>query len=317
MVFLMDWSGSMQDVILPTIRQVINLAMFCRRINIPFEVFAFSGSYISRWDTEKQKKNINYVNEVSRDESPFLFSDGRFNLLNLFSSKMTNSEFMTIAYRFTSYFVQNIKGYNLTDTPLNEALLYMLDYIPKYIRQNNIEKMTMITLTDGQGNNLPTSAKHIREVSFNLGKKSKIKNILRDKITQKNYEINTTAQSQTECLLKIIKDRYNISSLGFYICKNSRKTLSMVFEDNLGRHAKESDINCVRDEFRQNGFYSMKGTGRDDLFVIPDTSTKIVDTELVVDAEASAASISRKLSKQLSTKKHSRILLDQFIGYVS
>lgn len=42
MVFIMDWSGSMSDYLLPTVEQLIALALFCRRMNIPFEVYAFT-----------------------------------------------------------------------------------------------------------------------------------------------------------------------------------------------------------------------------------------------------------------------------------
>lgn len=51
MVFIMDWSGSMSNCLLPTVEQLIALCLFCRRMNIPFEVFAFTNSSpISRKD---------------------------------------------------------------------------------------------------------------------------------------------------------------------------------------------------------------------------------------------------------------------------
>ena len=37
MIFLLDWSGSMQRHIMPTTEQLLNLVMFCRKINIPFQ----------------------------------------------------------------------------------------------------------------------------------------------------------------------------------------------------------------------------------------------------------------------------------------
>lgn len=44
MVFIMDWSGSMSNCLLPTVEQLIALCLFCRRMNIPFEVFAFTNA---------------------------------------------------------------------------------------------------------------------------------------------------------------------------------------------------------------------------------------------------------------------------------
>lgn len=64
MVFIMDWSGSMGDYLLPTVEQLIALALFCRRMNIPFEVYGFTNqspdcvlnSY--RDDAEKHNEEI-------------------------------------------------------------------------------------------------------------------------------------------------------------------------------------------------------------------------------------------------------------------
>jgi hypothetical protein len=44
LMMFIDWSGSMGDKIAPTIQQLMNLTMFCRKVNIPFEVYAFSNN---------------------------------------------------------------------------------------------------------------------------------------------------------------------------------------------------------------------------------------------------------------------------------
>ena len=49
-----DWSGSMVDNFHNTIKQTLNLVWFCDRVNIPFEVYAFTNGYgRSREDTCK------------------------------------------------------------------------------------------------------------------------------------------------------------------------------------------------------------------------------------------------------------------------
>ena len=319
MIFLLDWSGSMQDVILQTVKQVINLAMFCRRINIPFEVYAFTGQYHSQHLNKDQMDaaySYNYA-MARRSDKNILFSDGYFSLLNLFSSKMTNREFQTAARRFTTYNFLSARGYSMGDTPLNEALVEMLKFIPSYKRRNNIEKLTLITLSDGAGGSLGAN-KAIRRMDYSsAGVRIKIKNFISDEVTSKTYEINDQSYSTTEALLRMIKDRYDITLLGFYICANRRRTLIDVYRDHFGSSASDHQIETMRAGFRQHGFYSIKDTGRDDLFIVPDTSTKIIDSELEVDTEMSAAQIARKFAKTMNTKKHSRVLLDRFIGYVA
>jgi len=45
MIFCMDWSGSMGVTLKDTIYQLLNLVLFCKSVNIPFEVYLFSDAY--------------------------------------------------------------------------------------------------------------------------------------------------------------------------------------------------------------------------------------------------------------------------------
>jgi len=42
MIMLLDWSGSMCDIMNKTVHQLCNLVWFCQKINIPFEVYLFN-----------------------------------------------------------------------------------------------------------------------------------------------------------------------------------------------------------------------------------------------------------------------------------
>jgi len=45
LVFILDWSGSMNNVMMDTLKQLYNLIWFCRKVQIPYEVYAFSNDY--------------------------------------------------------------------------------------------------------------------------------------------------------------------------------------------------------------------------------------------------------------------------------
>jgi len=117
----------------------------------------------------------------------------------------------------------------------------------------------------------------------------------------------------------MIKDRYDIKVIGFYVTRNTRRDLAWVMDANLPEFSgsKELLIENWRKEFRTNGFASVKNTGRDELFVIPQESTKIEEGELTVNSDANAKAIARNFSKFLNVKKTSRVLLNRFIGYVA
>lgn len=318
MIFLLDWSGSMQQMIRQTLQQVINLAMFCRRINVPFEVFAFTSirreSSTSKDDRQKWREWTQSLYEANKNF--VVAGDSSWSMLNLFSSKMTGHEFKTMARRFTTSIHSYNPHYAMGSTPLNEALSFLIEYIPQYKAKNGIEKLSLITLTDGSGSGM-TFIEEKQQFSLSTTRK-KVRNFARDTKTNKTYEIvPRESQTQTEVLLRMIKDRYNITSLGFYITDKSYRSLCSAVVDNTGVFLQRHRYEEIIKHFKEKGFYSMKGCGRDDFFLMPDTSTKIQDEKFEIDGKLSAATIARKLSKNLSKKRHSRILLDTFIGYVA
>ena len=324
MIFLLDWSGSMDHVISDTIQQVVNLAMFCNRAQIPYQVFAFTTQYDKfqgEYDYEKMRaKRTEFLSKKN------LLGNGvndSFSLLELFSSKMSTAEFNTMVRRTHKIWdFMRCKGYNMGGTPLNEALSYILDYLPKFSKAHGIEKMSLITLTDGEGGSLPcSSGRYIeeRKYDYNTHKNIPVKNFLKDPLTKKDYPIGRLGPSQTEAILRMIKDRYSVNVVGFYICRNSRRELSCAVKNNLPGFNGSVDqmVDSMRSEFRDSGFASIKNTGRDDLFIVPQNRLVVEDGELEVEESQTARQIARMFTKQMGGRKTSRVLLNQFIGYVA
>jgi len=46
LVFILDWSGSMSYIMKDTIKQLYNLIWFCRKVQIPFDVYAFTNCFL-------------------------------------------------------------------------------------------------------------------------------------------------------------------------------------------------------------------------------------------------------------------------------
>lgn len=332
MIFLLDWSGSMDRVIEDTLKQVINLAMFCNRIQIPYRVLAFTSQYHDRRDYDAaglhdRYKKLSVFNsaKATKNQNKNILSNTQdhFSLLELFSNKMTTSEFHSMAKRVITHRFQWNDGYSMGGTPLNEALTWLYLNMDKYIKQNSIEKMTLITLTDGEGGSLHSS-NHLEDKKYvydanGLSKYVKFKHFIKDPVTQKTYPFSRYSGIQTETILRMIKDRHDVMSVGFYICQNNRRDLCSAIRANLPKFngSETNQVDSWRKEFRENGFASISGTGRDDLFLIPQTSTKIQEGELEVSGDASAKAIANKFGKFLNVKKTSRVLLNRFIGYVA
>lgn len=336
MIMLVDWSGSMNDVLLDTLKQVINLAMFCNRIQVPYRVLAFTTSYQEhverqffdtlRDDKEAYKKYHDERNaklEQKYAQNDLLRTADGFHFLELFSNKMTTSEFNSMAKRVLDIrFLWN-KGYSTGGTPLNEGLVWIYHKLGEYIKNNSIEKMTFITLTDGEGGSLGTYGGRLEESRTEIKgheyKRIKVKNLIRDSITQKTYEIDRQSNGQTHTILRMIKDRYNVSLVGFHICRNHKGDLRQFLQASLPNYHGDyvTVIDDWRKGFRANGFASIANTGRDELFLIPQSSTVIQEGELDVNADANAKVIAKNFGKFLNVKKTSRVLLNRFVTLVA
>lgn len=326
MVLLVDWSGSMDNVLQDTLKQVINLVMFCNRVQIPYRVFAFTTDYDERLhrDQETNMKRREWIKAKREIGGNILGTGEQFSLLELFSNKMSTVEFTAMSKRLLDYRFRWNDRYNTGGTPLNEALVYVYNTLGQFIKNNSIEKTTVITLTDGEGGSLRSYGNDYlddsrSEVVAGTYKRIKVKHFIRDDITQKTYELKRDARCQTETLLRMIKDRYNISSVGFHICENRRRDLSSALQANLPSFQgdKFAVIETWRKDFRANGFASVKNTGRDDLFIIPNSSTKIDEGDLKIDGDANAKVIAKNFGKYLNVKKTSRVLLNRFVALVA
>ncbi len=318
MVMMIDWSGSMADVIMDTIKQVVNLAMFCNKAQIPYRVFAFTSQYSDlNYEEIREKRYVHsraLRDRIVANPNDSVLDGSGFNLLELFSNKMTTSEFNSMIKKLLDPRVFWHRGYDLGGTPLNEALLWTYNNIGEYMKNNRIEKMNFITLSDGAGGSMQASGGITR---YSYG--NKVKHLVRDPVTKKTYPFGYDSSQQTETILKMIKDRYNIRTIGFYICSNRRRSLECALKDNVYDYKGNSSlaIDEMRKAFRDQGFYSLRGTGRDDLFIVPADKTQIDEGELTVSSDMSSRKLATSLGKFLNTKKTSRVLLSRFIGYVA
>ena len=327
MVMLLDWSASMQKVLHDTLEQVVSLATFCKRINIPYRVLAFSSCYFedkfrgTTFRKEQMDKEYLYAKHKGALEEHIVCSNSNFNLLELFSSEMTNSEFTDMSRRLLTGTLVRQEGFGLNSTPLNEALVWIYNNIGSYIKQYNIEKTTLITLTDGEGSSLTAFPGHSISLSHRTwndttNKWNKSYHLIRDDVTQKVYELENVNSKQTLMLLNMIKDRYNIRTVGFHIVENDRRSLHWAGASNLPEYEGNMGflIDQWKKEFRDNGFALLRNSGRDELYMIPSSSTKIIEKVLEVTSESTARSIAKSFGNFVSTKRTSRVLLNRFIN---
>ena len=323
MIFLLDWSGSMNNYIDQTIEQVVNLAMFCQRIQVPYQVFAFTDGY----DQDKIYKRVSdeSYNRTQQNNPNGIDSQSHFNLLELFSSRMTASEFNSQMQLMLAMPYRR-RGYKLNGTPLNHALLYMVEYIGQFKRTNQVEKLSFITLTDGESNTLNSTRgiKNGPSHGYDLNgvyRRTNVRSFAHDPITKKDYELTHDQGQQTSMLLNVIRDRYDVSSIGFFIMDHRGQGANSFIKNNMGS-LKPGSAYSIRERIvqglRKDKYVIMKDVpGRDEYYIIP-SDQKLEELDMnKIDPTANSATIARQLTNAMNTRKNSRIVLNSFIGQVA
>ena len=119
MNIFVDWSGSMSNNMYDTIAQTLNLVWFCKAIQIPFEVYAFTDvNRQSFYPTYDKDGHLDYSWSKGRySNPPFIFDKenqlmlDNVSLINFVSSEMKAVDFQTaminfyrVACNFRDYF---------------------------------------------------------------------------------------------------------------------------------------------------------------------------------------------------------------------
>ena len=332
MMMLLDWSGSMSDVLFDTVKQLINLVEFCRKVNIPYEVYFFTSerkNYNERYD---ENGNRLPSQSWSHNSGEFQFED--FNLVNCASHRMNKKQAdlaLKMLYHMGAYFDNRYSRrsywnqdddyyaqseswgipneYYLGNTPLNESLVYINKLIPMFRKKYDIEKMTFITLTDGAGN-------YVNSDIINGDKKDWEKTTV--------YSINGKKFAQrnniTEDLLKHIKKEHDVNVIGFYIVKRLRRwDIERYIGEYKDWNDKEKKINAFRKEMTKNKAAAGSQEGYDKYFILDGKKLNVENFDMgnVEVKKGTASELKRIFGKSMANRLVSRVVLNKFIQEVA
>lgn len=319
MMMFIDFSGSMQDNIGATIRQVLNLTTFCRMVNIPFEVYAFT-------------TKVKYDDDAERDSEYDWrsFSDcevipQKFNLLNLMSSRMSRKEHqegMNMLWNLSQAWDGTIVNYyispwnHLHSTPLNTCIQYANEIVLKFKAKHAVEKMTTMFLTDGESDSFQvrvTEEGDVHRPESNSSWRYR-KSILR--ANGESFDVgNINSSKVTECLLQNLKKNTNSNVLGFFISPYRNQAVSKVCSaTNYSKKDKYVEqINKTRAIIEDKIF------GYDRYFGLCAKYMDVTEDEFgeLVEDGASKNKLKTAFSKMTKQKRVNRIFLNAFIDSIA
>jgi len=316
LVMFVDWSGSMSGNMENTIRQLLNLVMFCKKVNIPFEVYAFTTNYDgSGYSSYRRPEQAAH----KRDDMVI----GSFALMNLLSNRMNSVEYSYAAaalLNFSNRYNYKPDWFQLSGTPLNEAIISAMKIVPKFQKENKLQVVNTVFLTDGEGTRNLEIHNGIGGYHVQTGKNCCV--VIRDPITKNEARVESrNARDLSAAYIKLLKGRTNCNIVGFYIL-GSREYSSQFYNLGVFKYDYENRDNNdiirekLKTEFRNNKYQVVTSAGYDEYYLLRSESLDIGDSEFEVKENATVRGIATAFSKFTNSRKTSRVVLNRFIGMI-
>lgn len=347
MVMFVDWSGSMTNTITSTIEQTLILADFCRKVNIPFDVYAFTNcdaGFESQMGFPKNAK-IRY----SRRSKDLCLEDRSFRLLQLLSNSMDSKQYRTAQTRMLQYgkvyeFYANDRynhtaastarlrerqlplGLRLAGTPLNEALVLANYIVPEFKKAYRLDVVNTIFLTDGEANDTDmlviVEEKNGEQRSFgrtlsseyNASKYKGYNVIINDKETGK-VGYAKPREHITTALLRLLKERTETNLVGYYISQYTHRNGIKGFLTTAGQPTE--NVDTIYSFIKKNKFYDLKDAGYDKYFLVNNKDLIVENSELSVEKDSSKKDIMKAFITNQKKKLINRVLLNKFIAEIA
>ena len=317
LIFILDWSGSMSRVLEDTMKQLYNLVWFCSKVQIPFDVYAFTDNY-NHWKHEDE-----ILPRMKKEEGK-LYVNKDFSLMNIFTSQVSRSVLerqMKSFWRVVSWMqhsfpsVYTLPGqFMISGTPLHESLITLHQIIPKFKKENRVQKVQCVILTDGESNPLPYNKivkRHWEDEPF-MGCRNirPLHTYLRNRKTGHTYQFQYQYWQFTEVLLEDLKETFpDTNFIGIRLLSSGEfgkfvRRYDYNIEDRVIRQARKDKCYITTD----GGYHSYFGILSSSLFN---------DESFEVEDDASKSKIKNAFIKSLKNKKLNKKILGEFIDLVA
>ena len=322
LLFILDWSGSMSNEILSTVKQVLNLTAFCKKVQIPFEVYAFTNEWVAAKRAMAGEVNYMTYDHPGVEKNVVYINKEYFHMMNFISSRSNAREYErqcknlwreAFTYRYCVKYSSTF-GVGLSGTPLNEAIVCLNYIIPEFKKKNDLQKVNVCILSDGEscaaayGHEMYLDHKDDYRVS---PRRLDWYQTLRDRktgITYKQFE----GDNITNTFIQQVRDRNpGVNVLGFRILPGSQ------LQNFVGRYASYEGYSEIQKQWKKEKSAIIKNAKAfTALYAISNNSLN-ENTEFNVESGAKKGEISRAFKKMLGSKATNKKLLNSFIEYVS
>lgn len=349
LVMFYDMSGSMSSHIAGVIEQILILVEFCRKINIPFEVYGFTNDGRVFWDDggpQRAYRDGFIDRRFIGEDGDLVITSHDFRLQQYFSNTMSSNDYKRMVQNlcmvkktWDNMYGRRQPGFeydynwsgtmpaceHLHSTPLTSTIALSRSIFNKFKSRTGTEIVNMVFLTDGEsdgdmrvrsfsGNDIPDTryieAGH-RYNTFITDKLSKITVQLKGR---------QSTRALTTGLLEMTRTITGCNIVGFFLTNNVRNTVINEISQTdrwLHKHdsSEEALINRVMEEYKRDRVAVVTTSGYNEYYIVKNDLS--FNDEFEVEADADVKDIGRAFRKMQRGKLLNRVLLNRFIRMIA
>ena len=322
MIMLIDYSGSMSGTMSQVMDQLLHLVVFCKTVNIPFDVYGFTSTNKSLGHDGYGYQDTDYTGPSNKE--------GEVAHCGLSMPQIISSTLKKVKYEEALFHIwlrrelandthawgeRSIlsKYEDYGSTPLNEALIVSHRLIKDFKRANGVDKMNLVVMSDGDANRINVVRSHKANYIDTDRYGKTIVNIDGKKVT-----ISDRGRHGTKSLLESIQKRFNTQTLGFFIADGSHNYWHKISDarcngDGYGLYDNDERKQYNRQYAKHKCVTFQNTLGYSEFYVVKSgKNLNAEDDGFAPEEDATKGQLTSQFKKYSKSKKNNKTLLTNF-----
>lgn len=346
LIMFYDMSGSMSSHIAGVIEQILILVEFCRKVNIPFEVYGFTNDNRAFWAEENGTKIYQEQAQLRRGahvDGQLVITDNDFRLQQYFSNNMSAADYKRMVgnlcmiqktwanntRRMGTEYDYNWPGSmpaceHLHSTPLNSTVLLSRNVFERFKARTGAEIVNMVILTDGESDQCVKVANgyygndgDVQDKRYTYVESGQHSNtFITDSRTKNQVQVKGRQASKAlnVALLEIMRTITGCNIVGFFLTNNVRGTVAseLRIQGNDHRPLHEE---LIMEQYKRDRVAILTQAGYNEYYIVKNDMA--VNDEFEVADDANVKDIGRAFRKMQKGKVLNRVLLNRFIKMIA
>lgn len=353
LILLLDKSGSMRNNLYAAYEQVLVLALFCKKVNIPFVIYGFNDSHYARAADFPEQEKFNSVFSKSKIDRDMIMND--VYLREYLNSSMKKSDFnMCVNNIVTMIEVLKPRSHkhlphraeSLGNTPLTEALVALKPFVKQFKKNNNLDIINTVIIHDGDADPVthfnveqsPNFGEHVNDVIrpmkqnvYLMDKKEKVQ----IKVESDRHYYYSFDDGVKNAIFEWYKKTTGSKIVGFFIIgkgQEAKRNICVRYVNKKGENLsqitgvkdmriimhREQIVKNFQDDLKKNKFIESFNKGYESFYMIPgEKDLQIDEEELEVTGKITKNKLKTAFTKLNRKKQTNRVLVSKFITQIS